>query len=97
GRAGGRRGRRHRRVSDRVLAGSALPQINSICFQYLTRGHTQDGNIYPKLLPFPIDYTNNWNDKLVCEYFNITGYIDNEHAVPNSEWEIILNTMKPFL
>ena len=71
--------------------------INTICFQYLTRGHTQDGHIYPNLLPFPTDYTNNWNDKLVCEYFNITGYIDNEHAVPNSEWEIILNTMKPFL
>jgi hypothetical protein len=40
------------------------------------------------------DYTQPWDDKRFCSYFGITGYIDNEHAVPNSEWEIILNTMK---
>ena len=70
--------------------------INSICFQYLTRGHTQDGHIYPKLLPFPTDYTNNWNDKLVCEYFGITGYIDDDHAEPGTEWETILKTMEQY-
>ena len=40
------------------------------------------------------DYTQPWDDKRFCKYFGITGYIDNEHAVPNSEWEFILNTMK---
>jgi 16S rRNA G966 N2-methylase RsmD len=40
------------------------------------------------------DYTQPWDDKRFCAHFGITGYIDDEHAVPNSEWEIILNTIK---
>ena len=40
------------------------------------------------------DYSKPWDDKRFCEYFGITGYIDDEHAEPNSEWEIILNTIK---
>ena len=40
------------------------------------------------------DYTQPWDDKRFCEYFGITGYIDDDHAVPNSEWEFILNTIK---
>lgn len=31
-----------------------------------------------------------------CEYFGITGYISDTEAEPNSEWEIILNTMKEY-
>ena len=45
-------------------------------------------------LPWMRDYTKPWTDKRFCKYFNITGYIDDDNAVPNSEWEIILNTMK---
>jgi hypothetical protein len=40
------------------------------------------------------DYSKPWYDKRFCEYFNITGYISDTEAAPNSEWEIILNTMK---
>ena len=40
------------------------------------------------------DYTQPWDDKRFCAYFGITGYIDDDNAVPNSEWEIILNTLK---
>ena len=47
-----------------------------------------------KLAPYMGDYTQPWDDKRFCEYFGITGYIDDDHAVPNSEWEIILNTIK---
>ena len=43
------------------------------------------------------DYTQPWDDKRFCDYFDITGYIDNDHAVPNSEWEIIINTMKEYV
>ena len=42
------------------------------------------------------DYTQPWTDKKLCEYFGITGYIDDAHAEPGSEWEIILNTMKEY-
>ena len=50
-----------------------------------------------KYLPYMQDYTQSWTDKRFCEYFGITGYIDDEHAEPNSEWEIILNTMKEYV
>jgi hypothetical protein len=49
------------------------------------------------LLPFMQDYTQPWDDKRFCEYFGITGYIDDDNAMPNSEWEIILNTMKEYV
>lgn len=50
-----------------------------------------------KLIPYMQDYTKSWDDKRFCKYFDITGYIDDEHAAPNSEWEIILNTMKEYV
>ena len=46
------------------------------------------------LIPYMQDYTQPWDDKRFCAYFGITGYIDDDNAEPNSEWEIILNTMK---
>ena len=48
------------------------------------------------LIPY-LDYTQPWDDKRFCAYFGITGYIDDDHAVPNSEWEIISNTMKEYV
>ena len=55
-----------------------------------------DMHIHPEYLPYMSDYTQPWTDKRFCEYFEITGYIDDEHAEPGSEWETILNTMKDF-
>ena len=43
-----------------------------------------------------IGYTTNWTDKDFCDYFNITGYISDTEAQPNSEWEEILNTMEKY-
>ena len=48
------------------------------------------------LIPYMSDYTQPWTDKRFCEYFGITGYIDDDHAEPDSEWEIILKTMKEY-
>ena len=56
-----------------------------------------DMHIHPEYLPYMPDYTQPWTDKRFCEYFEITGYIDDEHAEPDSEWEIILNTMKEYV
>ena len=47
-----------------------------------------------KYIPYMSDYTQPWTDKRFCEYFGITGYIDDEHAESGSEWEIILKTME---
>ena len=55
-----------------------------------------DMHIHPEYLPYMPDYTQPWTDKRFCEYFEITGYIDDEHAEPDSEWEIILKTMKEY-
>ena len=38
----------------------------------------------------------NMNRTEFCEYFGITGYIDDDHAEPDSEWEIILKTMEEY-
>ena len=54
----------------------------------------QEQKLYPRLLPYMVDYSKHWDDKRFCEYFGITGYIDDDHAEPGSEWETILNTMK---
>ena len=51
---------------------------------------------YYGALPWLSDYTQPWTDKSFCEYFDITGYIDDDHAEPGSEWEIILNTMQEY-
>ena len=56
-----------------------------------------DVHVNHKFLPYMQDYTQPWDDKRFCKHFNITGYIDDEHAAPNSEWEIILNTMKEYV
>ncbi len=62
--------------------------------QFIHRLIKADNFNYYGALPWLPDYTQPWDDKRFCEYFNITGYIDDNHAAPNSEWEIILNTMK---
>jgi len=46
-----------------------------------------------KLALYMDDYTEPWTNKRFCDYFGITGYIDDEHAVHNSEWETILNVI----
>jgi len=63
-------------------------------FKYLYKVEMVDVHVHPEFLPWMEDYSQPWTDKRFCEYFDITGYIDDEHAEPNSEWEIILKTME---
>ena len=55
-----------------------------------------DMHIHPEYLPYMSDYTQPWTDKRFCKYFGITGYIDDDHAEPGSEWETILKTMEQY-
>lgn len=50
-----------------------------------------DKHMYNEKIPYFDDYTKPWTTKMFCDYFDITGYIDDEHAVPGSEWEEIMN------
>ena len=66
-------------------------------FRYIFVVTLVDVHVHPEFYPYMQDYTQPWTDKRFCEYFNITGYIDDDNAEPNSEWEIILNTMKEYV
>ena len=71
--------------------------LQSKFFRYVFTASLVDVNVHPEFYPYMQDYTQPWTDKRFCEYFGITGYIDDENAEPNSEWEIILNTMKEYV
>ena len=71
--------------------------LQSKFFRYIFTVSLVDVNVHPEFYPYMQDYTQPWDDKRFCAYFGITGYIDDEHAEPNSEWEIILNTMKEYV
>lgn len=65
--------------------------------RYLVLKMKTDAHFPLKYIPYMGDYTQPWDDKRFCEYFGITGYISDTEAEPNSEWEIILNTMKEYV
>ena len=68
--------------------------MNSKCIHWWNLQWKNQIILVLKYIPYMSDYTQPWTDKRFCEYFEITGYIDDEHAEPGSEWEIILKTME---
>lgn len=78
-------------------ADNFFASVNTQFYKYIHHNVVLDVHIEECKILFMQDYTQPWDDKRFCEYFGITGYIDDEHAAPNSEWEIILNTMKEYV
>ena len=74
---------------------------NCFCFlnlkvmRYFAKIIRKNQRVPWQFVPY-LDYSKPWTDKRFCEYFGITGYIDDGHAEPDSEWETILNTMKEY-
>ncbi len=68
----------------------------TIFYKYLVFSMKMNSHTPFTGLPFMKGYTQPWSDKRFCEHFGITGYIDDKHAEPGSEWETILNTMKEY-
>ena len=64
--------------------------------KYYTHCVKVDVNVHPETILWVEDYTKPWDEKRFCEYFGITGYIDDDHAEPGSEWETILKTMEQY-
>lgn len=60
-------------------------------------GYIDDKSAIPAHMPWMTDYSQPWDNKRFCEYFNITGYISETEAEPNSEWEMILNLISDIL
>ena len=69
--------------------------LNSIVMRYYAIQARENQRVPWQFVPY-LDFTKQWSNKSLCEYFGITGYIDDDHAEPSSEWEIILKTMKEY-
>ena len=85
------------KFNSKVEADNFFASVNTQFYKYIHHNVVLDVNVEECKILFMQDYTQPWTDKRFCEYFGITGYIDDDHAVPNSEWEIILNTMKEYV
>lgn len=73
-----------------VEATNFYNSYNTLFSKWLCDTFTLDQHIQVQFLPFMKDYTKPWTNKEFCDYFNITGYISDTMATPNSEWEEIL-------
>ena len=82
------------RVNSVEEGANFINSTRTLFHRFLIKCWKMGQNTPLNFLPYMQDYTQPWDDKRFCEYFNITGYIDDDNAVPNSEWEIILNTMQ---
>jgi hypothetical protein len=71
-----------------------INSTRTLFHRFLIKCWKLNQNVPLNFLPYMGDYTQPWDDKRFCEFFGITGYIDDDNAEPGSEWEIILNTMK---
>ena len=69
--------------------------LNSIVMRYYAIQARENQRVPWQFVPY-LDFTKQWSNKSLCEYFEITGYIDDEHAEPSSEWKIILKTMEEY-
>lgn len=63
-----------------------IKYVNSLL---LTDVHIGEKNLFVMQ-----DYSQPWTDKRFCEFFKITGYIDDNTAEPGSEWAMILDYVK---
>lgn len=69
--------------------------LNSMVMRYYAIQARENQRVPWQFVPY-LDFTKQWTNKSLCEYFGITGYIDDDHAEPDSEWEIILKTMEEY-
>lgn len=69
--------------------------LNSTVMRYYAIQARENQRVPWQFVPY-LDFTKQWTDKRFCEYFGITGYIDDDHAEPGSEWETILKTIKQY-
>ena len=67
---------------------------NTKVLTYICKVSCQQQHIQLQKLPFMNDYSQPWTDKRLCEFFNITGYINDNTAEPGSEWETIIDCVK---
>jgi hypothetical protein len=84
------------KFNSKAEADNFWASVNTKFYKYIHHNVVLDIHVEECKILFMQDYTQPWDDKRFCAYFNITGYIDDNNAVPGSEWEIILTTMKKY-
>lgn len=70
-----------------------IDSTNLLFFKFVSKYTLIDVNIDNYRVLWMQDYIQPWTNKRFCDYFNITGYISDTEAEPNSEWEMILKEM----
>src|SRR5574344_2021948 len=80
------------KFASKAEADNFFASVNTQFYKYIHHNVVVSTRVGECRVLFMQDYTQPWDDKRFCEYFGITGYIDDDNAVPNSEWEIIINT-----
>ena len=78
------------KFDNEITAKNFCESYNTKLVQYYTHYVKVDVHVHPETILWVEDYSQPWTDKRFCEYFGITGYIDDNHAEPNSEWETII-------
>lgn len=68
--------------------------LQTIFMKYLNLLTRQGQHLKFDLLPIMKDYTEPWTNQRFCEFFEISGYINDAQASLNSEWEIIINAFR---
>ncbi len=74
-----------------------IESTKTVFFKYISNYMFVDQHIDPYRVLWMTDYTQPWTNSRFCEFFNVTGYINDTEAIPNSEWEMILNLMSETL
>lgn len=65
--------------------------LNTKVFNYFFKKTVVDIHPQIKFYIWLGDYSEPWTDERLCKFYGFSGYIDDNTAEPNSEWETILN------
>ena len=90
-----------------IKAKNHFNSLQLTLFKYFVMKVTIDVNVYFQYMPYVgsvenprthrMGYESDWTNEDLCKVFGITGFISDTEAEPGSEWETILETMKPYL
>lgn len=82
------------RFNSEIEASNFLESTNTTFYKYIHHHVISDVHVGDDKILWMQDYSQPWTDKRFCEFFKITGYIDDNTAEPGSEWAMILDYVK---
>ena len=82
------------RFDTEVEASNFLESTSTTFYKYIHHHVISDVHVGDDKILWMQDYSQPWTNKRFCEFFNITGYISDTEAEPNTEWAMILDYVK---